>query len=81
MRQEPGLIELVHAPLESVQLSVVHERPSSQLVAAEHAPPLHWPHVVAAPSSQRVPEARFDHAVGLAAASQNWQGPFAAPFA
>jgi hypothetical protein len=72
-----------HTPVESVQLSVVHARPSLHVVAvAQTAPALQTPQPAGVPSLQRVPVFGV-HDVVLFDGSQTWHtlDGFVAPVA
>lgn len=74
MEQKPDISANPHTPVESVHESVVHERPSLQVVEVVHtAAALHTPQPVAEPSSHRAP-VRGVHDVPLIAGSQTWHG-------
>jgi hypothetical protein len=67
-----AIVGYVHTPVVSVQLSVVHVRPSVHVLFVPHTPPpVHMPQPATLMSSQRVP-VRGVQVVVLAAVSQIW---------
>jgi hypothetical protein len=72
MKQLPTLGGNVHAPVESVHVSVVHDIPSMHVVIVAHvAPAVHAPQPATEPSSQRTP-VRGVQADVLVAGAQAW---------
>lgn len=73
IEQEPAATGYVHAPVASVQVSVVHESASMHVVLVAQLPePPHMPQPATDPSSQRTP-VRGDHDVVLTPEAQSWQ--------
>ena len=67
------VVGYVQTPVPSVQLSVVHVRPSVHVLFVPHTPPpVHMPHPATLMSSHRVP-VRGVQLVVLAVVSQIWQ--------
>ena len=74
MLQKPALSACVHVPVASLQLSVVHVRPSVHVVVVAHTlEPLHTPQPSAEPSLHRAPVLGLQ-VVWLAVGSHLWHG-------